>query len=74
MTTPYKRSAVDTNGYEVNGQSVDIAITEHGSDFYFAICAVMGFVGLAVVAASYLKPRSDRVFFWITAAINLTGK
>jgi bacteriorhodopsin len=33
----------------------------------------MGVVGLGVLAASALKPRTDRVFFYITAAINLTA-
>ncbi|KXT16998.1 hypothetical protein AC579_7431 [Pseudocercospora musae] len=68
-----RNDAVRTNGYCQNGKCVDIAITEHGSDFYFAICAVMGFVGLGIVAASYTRPRTDRVFFYISAAINLTA-
>lgn len=68
-----RNNAVDVNGYIMNGVPVDIAITERGSDFYFAICAVMGFVGVGIVAASYTRPRSDRVFFYISAAINLTA-
>jgi hypothetical protein len=28
-------------GNTVNGHTADIAITTHGSDFYFAICAAM---------------------------------
>lgn len=67
-----RNSAVQDNGYTVNGKTVDIAITEDGSDVYFAICAVMGTVGLGVLAASLLKPRTHRVFFYITAAINIT--
>lgn len=55
-----RNNALDVNGKEVNGQRVDIAITTDGSDFYFAICAVMGFVGLAVMVAAQLKPRTDR--------------
>jgi hypothetical protein len=30
-----------TDFLKVNGRTADIAITTHGSDFYFAICAVM---------------------------------
>ena len=67
-----RNSAVYDNGYTVNGKTVDIAITEDGSDVYFAICAVMGTVGLGVLGASLLKPRTHRLFFYITAAINIT--
>ena len=65
--------AVRTNGYTQNGKHAAIAITEHGSDLYYAICAVMGFVTLAILAASTRRPRTDRIFFYITAAINATA-
>ncbi|USW51049.1 Putative archaeal/bacterial/fungal rhodopsin [Septoria linicola] len=68
-----RNSAVDVNGNMVNGQTVDIAITEDGSDVYFAFCAIMGFVGLGVLAASLAKPRTHRIFFYITAAVNITN-
>ncbi|KAI5364830.1 putative archaeal/bacterial/fungal rhodopsin, rhodopsin, retinal binding, yro2-like, 7TM [Septoria linicola] len=68
-----RNSAVDVNGNMVNGQTVDIAITEDGSDVYFAFCAIMGFVGLGVLAASLAKPRTHRIFFYITAAVNITA-
>jgi bacteriorhodopsin len=64
------------NALDINsniGPPVDIAITTHGSSFYYAICAVMGFVALGVLGASAMKPRSDRIFFYITAAINTTA-
>lgn len=66
-------SAIDVNGDTLNGVSVDIAITADGSWFYFAICAIMGAVGMSVLAASVTKPRTHRVFFYITAAVNLTA-
>lgn len=66
-------SAVDINTNTQNGKTVDIAITARGSDFYFGVCGVMAIVGLAVAGAANLKPRTDRVFFYITAAINLTA-
>ena len=68
-----RNDAVAVNPNIVNGKTVDIAITVRGSDFYYAICAVMGTVALGVIAASYMKPRSDHIFFYITAAINMTA-
>lgn len=57
----------------VNGRSVAIAITTAGSDFYYAICAVMGATTLGILAASAIKPRSDRIFFYITAGVTATA-
>lgn len=33
----------------------------------------MGVVGLGVIAASTMKPKTHRIFFYITAAINFTA-
>lgn len=33
----------------------------------------MGTVALGVLAASFKKPRTDRIFFYITAALNMTA-
>lgn len=55
------------------GGRADISITTHGSDFYYAICTVMGVTALTVMGLSFLKPQSDRIFFYITAAINATA-
>ncbi|THW15267.1 bacteriorhodopsin [Aureobasidium pullulans] len=68
-----RNDAIQVNPNTQNNKHVDIAITVRGSDFYFAICAVMGFVALGVMAASAMKPRTDRIFFYITAAINTTA-
>ena len=56
-----------------NGKSAQIALTAHGSDFYYAIMTVMGVVGLSVVALGHMKPQRSRIFYYITAAINLTA-
>lgn len=68
-----RNNAPTVNPNIVNGKTVDIAQTVRGSDFYYAICAVMGVVGLGCIAASHMKPRTDRIFFYITAAINMTA-
>lgn len=66
-------SATSVNGNVVNDRPVAIAITTHGSDAYFAICALMGVTTLGIIAASAMKPRTDRIFFYITAAVTATA-
>ena len=68
-----RNNAPSVNNNTVNDKHVDIAITVRGSDLYFAICAVMGTVALGVIVASSKKPRTDRIFFYITAAINMVA-
>jgi len=68
-----RNNAPEINPNIVNDKEVDIAQTVRGSDFYYAICAVMGAVALGVIGPSYAKPRTDRIFFYITAAINMTA-
>lgn len=62
-------NAVSVNGNTVNGKTADIAITSHGSDFYFAICAAMGFAGFCFIGLAFRKDRRDRLFHYITAAV-----
>jgi len=52
-----------------NGKHVDLAITEWGSDWYFAICSVMGATSLGIIILSHRKPRTDRIFFYLCSAI-----
>jgi len=64
-----RNDALSLNTNTVNGRTADIAITTHGSDFYFAICAVMGFAGFAFVGLAQRKARRDRLFHYLTAAV-----
>ena len=65
-----RRNSADTvNPNVVNGKTVSIHQTVRGSDFYFAICAVMGFVSLSILGASRMKPRTDRVFFYLSSGL-----
>jgi bacteriorhodopsin len=66
-------NAILVNPNVVNDRAVAVAITTHGSDFYYAICAAMGTVTLGIIAASALKPRTDRIFFYITASVTMTA-
>ena len=51
------------------GGVADNSITVHGSDWYWAVCAVMTVAALAFMGMSFSKPRSERIFHYITAMI-----
>lgn len=55
------------------GGAEPIAITVRGSDWYFTVCAIMGFFTLAFMGHSFTKPRTDRLFHYITAGITLVA-
>lgn len=65
--------ALDVNTNTQNDKTAALGITTHGSDFYFAWCAVLGVTGISIMAAATKKPRTDRIFFYLTAAINFTA-
>lgn len=67
-------NAIEKNGnHFVNGAFASIAITSHGSDWYFAVCAVMFVTTLVFIGMSFTKPRSHRIFHYITAAITMVA-
>lgn len=51
----------------------NINITTHGSDWYWAVTAVMTVSTLIFVGLSFTVPRRNRVFHYITAAITLVA-
>lgn len=53
----------------VVGEQANLQITSHGSDWYFAVCAVMGVATLAFMGMSFSRPQSHRFFHYITAGI-----
>ena len=55
------------------GGSADLQITTNGSDWYWAVCAVMTLASLVFLGLSFTKPRTHRLFHYITAAITLTA-
>lgn len=69
----YANNALDVNTNTQNGKHVDEAITRLGSDWYFAICSIMGATAIGIIGSSYMKPRSDRIFFYLCAAICTTA-
>lgn len=57
----------------VNGKTVAIAITTHGSDVYWAVCAVMTTATFVFLGLGMTKPRQHRIFHYITAAITMVA-
>jgi len=66
-------NALAVNGDTVDGYRSQIHITTHGSDWYWAVTAIMGATTIAIVAHSFTKARSDRVFHYICAGLNMVA-
>ncbi len=54
-------------------QTSQINITTHGSDWYWAVTAVMGASTFAFIGMSFTVPRQARIFHYITASITLVA-
>lgn len=68
-----RNNALNVNGNTVNGKSANIATTVRGSDWYWAVTAVMAFSTFVFVGLALRKPRQHRLFHYITAAITMTA-
>ena len=64
-------NALAANGATVDGYTSDITLTTRGSDWYWTVTAVMAFSTIIFIALAHMKPRSDRVFHYITASITM---
>ncbi|KAI1856396.1 hypothetical protein JX265_011643 [Neoarthrinium moseri] len=53
----------------VVGQQANLQITNHGSDWYYTVCAIMGISAIAFMALAFRRPQSHRIFHYITAGI-----
>ncbi|KAK7513443.1 uncharacterized protein IWZ02DRAFT_408406 [Phyllosticta citriasiana] len=74
MNQLYRRNdALNVNPPVVNGKTSDINITVRGSDWYWAVCAVMTTAALVFSGLSHTKPRPQRLFHYITAGICFTA-
>jgi bacteriorhodopsin len=51
----------------------DIAITTHGSDWYWTVTAVMALSTFILLGTSFTVPRHNCVFHYITASITLVA-
>ncbi|KAI0976750.1 bacteriorhodopsin [Xylaria arbuscula] len=59
--------AISNNRYV--GQQASLQITNHGSDWYYTVCAMMGATTLIIMGLAFRKPQNHRLFHYITAAI-----
>lgn len=66
-------NAINTNPHTFDDVTSDIAITTHGSNVYWAVCAVMTVATIGFLGWGYTKPRTHRVFHYITAAITMVA-
>lgn len=64
-----RNDATSTNPFQVNDRNVDIHQTIRGSGFYYGICAVMGATAIAIMVMAKMKPRTDRIFFYLSAGL-----
>jgi len=51
----------------------DINLTTHGSDWYWAVTAVMAVSSAIFIGLSFTVPRRNRIFHYITASITLVA-
>lgn len=65
--------ALRVNPFNLHGTVPDIHITTRGSNWYWAVCALMTVATLAFFGMSFGKPRPWRLFHYIIAAITLVS-
>jgi bacteriorhodopsin len=53
----------------LNGIVADIHITNHGSDWLWAVFSLFALTTILIIGRAYMKPSSDRAFHYITAAV-----
>jgi len=64
--------ALNTNK-NVEASIADISLTTHGSDWYWAVTALMALFTLIFAGWAFTIPRSKRIFHYITASITLVA-
>ena len=71
---PRSNDAIAVNGETFNyPTTTQINITTHGSDWYWAVCAVMAFASFVFIGLSLTVPRRNRIFHYITASVTLVA-
>lgn len=71
MPSLFKRNdALDSNDIDVHGQVADIDLADHGSYTYYGFAALFALATLLFLGWSMTRPRSQRIFYYIMAAIN----
>lgn len=65
-------NALSANGF-VNTVATNNHITVRGSDWYYAVTAVMAVSTVVFMGLSFRKPQQERLFHYITAAITMVA-
>ena len=75
MLRLFKRGngALTANGFTNNSGTTDNHLTTHGSDWYWAVTAIMAVSTFVIVGLSFRLPQRKRLFHYITAAITLVA-
>jgi len=74
MSSGSGNNAIAVNDDYVNGGShAEISITYQGSDWYYTVCAVMTFATIAFLGLAHTKPRTHRVFHYLTAGVTMVA-
>jgi bacteriorhodopsin len=68
-----RNNAVSENGFMVNSQGVDIHQTVRGSDWYWAVTAIMAAAALVFAGLSIKQPRTNRTFHYLSTGICLVA-
>ncbi|KAK2054511.1 bacteriorhodopsin [Colletotrichum caudatum] len=55
------------------GPQADLGITTRGSDWYFAVCAIMAITTLVFLGMGFAKRETHRLFHYITASITFVA-
>ncbi|KAF2157547.1 family A G protein-coupled receptor-like protein [Myriangium duriaei CBS 260.36] len=66
-------NALNVNNASVNGGPATLNISTVGSDWYWAVCAVMTVATFSFIGLALTKPRSHRVFHYITAGVTMVA-
>ncbi|KAL9114304.1 MAG: hypothetical protein Q9227_001726 [Pyrenula ochraceoflavens] len=71
----FKRAndALGINGFTNNSGTTDNHLTTHGSDWYWAVTAVMAVSTAAIIGLAFTIPQRKRLFHYITAAITMVA-
>lgn len=76
MSTTIPMERRENNALQVNSYpalEADISITTHGSNVYWAVCAVMTVSTIIFIGLAATQPRQHRIFHYITAAITMVA-
>lgn len=72
MSLEKRNNALQQNGF-TNTVTTDNHITIRGSDWYFAVTAIMGVSTLVFMGLAARRARSQRLFHYITATITMVA-